>query len=84
MKSILKTIVFSILATMMSASLYAQQKDVVSGTSTGVKGDPLIGASVVVKNNTARGVVADVDGRYSIPASIGETLVYSCLGYDTK
>lgn len=84
MKSILKTVVFTILAAMMSISLYAQPKDVVTGTITSVNGEPLIGASVMVKDNASRGVVADMDGHYSIPASVGETLVYSCLGYDSK
>lgn len=84
MKNILKTIVFTVLAAMMSMSLYAQPKDVVTGTITSVNGEPLIGASVVVKDNNARGVIADVDGHYSIPASAGETLVFSCLGYDSK
>ena len=84
MKNILKTIVLSILAAMMSVSMYAQPKDVVTGTITSVNGEPLIGASVMVKDNASRGVVADMDGHYSIPASVGETLVYSCLGYDSK
>ena len=49
MKSILTKIVSTILAAMISVSLFAQQKDVVSGTITSVNGEPLVGASVVVK-----------------------------------
>lgn len=84
MKSILTKIVSTILAAMISVSLFAQQKDVVSGTITSVNGEPLVGASVVVKGTVARGVVSDVNGVYSIPASEGETLVYSCIGFETK
>ncbi len=84
MKNILTKIVSTILAAMISMSLYAQQKDVVSGTITTESGEPLIGATVMVKGSTARGVVSDIDGTYSIPASIGETLVYSCIGFETK
>ena len=84
MKNILKSIALSILATMMSVSLYAQKQDVVTGVIVSTNGEPLVGASVVVKGNTTRGVIADIDGRYSIPASTGETLVYNCLGFETK
>ena len=84
MKSILTKIVSTILVAMISVSLFAQQKDVVSGTITSTNGEPLVGASVVVKGSVARGAITDINGAYSIPASSGETLVYSCIGFETK
>ena len=72
MKSILTKIVSTILAAMISVSLFAQQKDVVSGTITSANGEPLVGASVVVKGSVARGAITDINGAYSIPASSGE------------
>ena len=84
MKSILTKIVSTILAAMISVSLFAQQKDVVSGTITSANGEPLVGASVVVKGSVARGAITDINGAYSIPASSGETLVFSCIGFETK
>ena len=56
----------------------------VSGTITTPEGVAVLGTSVVVKGSPARGVVADVNGNYSIQAAKGEVLVFSCLGYETK
>ena len=84
MRNILTKIVLMVLAATMTASLFAQQRDVVSGTITSANGEPLVGASVLVKGNTTRGVISDVNGVYTIPASVGETLVFSCIGFETK
>lgn len=42
----------------------------------------LIGVSVVVKNGTAK-AITDVDGKYTIDAPQGATLVFSYMGYKT-
>jgi TonB-linked SusC/RagA family outer membrane protein len=42
--------------------------------------EPLIGVSVLVKGTT-NGTVTDLDGRYSLSASQGQTLVFSYIGY---
>lgn len=52
----------------------------VTGIVTDTKGEPLIGAAVMVDGST-RGVVTDLDGNFSIQASGGETLSVSCIGY---
>lgn len=52
----------------------------ISGTVTDDQGEPLIGASVMVKG-TSRGTATDLDGNYEINAKIGETLVFSYVGY---
>jgi Ca-activated chloride channel homolog len=59
-----------------SVSEQANQK-----TITGIVSDafgPIIGANVIVKGTT-RGVATNVDGRYTIKAKIGETLVFSYI-----
>jgi len=84
MQKFLLTVASAILAAMMCLTASAQSRDVISGTITSANGEPLIGASVIVKGNAARGAVADFNGAYSIPASKGETLVFACLGYDDK
>lgn len=43
--------------------------------------EPLIGAMVVVKG-TQRGVATDIEGKFSIEAPRGSTLVVSYVGYD--
>ena len=43
--------------------------------------EPLIGASVMVKG-TKRGVATDFEGKFSIKAPVGSTLVVTFVGYD--
>lgn len=57
----------------------AQQR--VSGTVTDkTTGEPLVGVSVAVKGTT-RGVISDVDGKYSADVAPDATLVFGYLGY---
>lgn len=55
----------------------------VTGILTDASGEPVIGASVMIKG-TGRGAVSDLDGRFNITAGNGETLVVSYIGYETK
>ena len=78
MRSKFKWIFTLLLAFSMQFS-FAQEK-----TITGVVSDqtgPLPGASVQVQGTT-RGTQTDIDGRYSISASVGETLIISYTGYN--
>jgi TonB-linked SusC/RagA family outer membrane protein len=61
---------------------YAQSN--ISGTITGTTGEPLIGASVVLKG-TSNGAITDLDGKYAlkIPSQSG-TLVVSFVGYESQ
>ena len=54
----------------------------VTGVVKDATGEPMIGVSVKVKG-TNRGTVTDLDGRYSINAPKGSTLVFSYVGYET-
>ena len=44
---------------------------------------PLIGVNVLVKGTT-NGTITNIDGRFSIRASIGQTLYISSTGYESK
>ena len=46
-------------------------------------GEPLVGATVKVKE-TNTGGITDIDGRYTIQANLGQTLIVSYIGYRTK
>lgn len=59
------------------------QKITVSGTVIDPEGEPLIGASVVVKGETL-GTATNIDGEYTISAPSDGTLVFSYVGYDTQ
>ena len=54
-----------------------------TGTITDASGEPLIGATVMLKG-TKRGVTTDVDGRFSIDAPNGSTLIVSYVGMVTR
>ncbi len=60
-----------------------QQKNTVRGTVTDQAGEPIIGASIVIKGTT-KGVVTDTEGRFSIDVSNGSTLEISCIGYEKR
>lgn len=62
----------------------AQQKQVtIKGLVTDADGNPIIGATIMVKGSTT-GVITDIDGRYSIKANVGGTLVFNYIGYNTE
>lgn len=64
------------------ASLFAQRT--IRGTVTDQAGEPLIGASILVKGTTS-GTVTDVDGTYSltIPEN-AQTLIFSYTGFTSQ
>ena len=56
---------------------------IVSGTVKDAAGEPVIGASVLLKGNTG-GTITDLDGKYSIKVTASKgTLVFSYIGYKT-
>ena len=58
---------------------FAQEKTI-SGTVSGETGMPLPGVNIIVKG-TSNGTQSDFDGKYSINASEGSTLVFTYVGY---
>ena len=58
---------------------FAQQKTV-SGTVLDETNLPLPGVNVIAKGTT-NGVQTDFDGNYTIEVNVGETLVFSYVGY---
>ena len=61
-----------------------QQKErkTITGLLTDSNGDPIIGATVMIVGTT-QGVATDIDGRYSLKASVGDELEYRYIGYVT-
>lgn len=56
----------------------------VKGNVTDTKGEPIIGASVVVKGNTTLGTITDMDGQFMLKVPASSTLVISYIGYVTQ
>ena len=58
-----------------------QQSKNVTGLLTDEYGNPIIGATILVKGTT-QGVISDINGRFSIRVAVGETLSFSFIGYE--
>ena len=72
------------LVLLVCASAWAQGI-AVKGTVTDSNGEPLIGASVVIKGNTSVGTVTDFDGNFALSVpSESSTIVISYVGMNTK
>ena len=69
--------------TLLFAIVVQAQEQMFTGTVTDGHGEPIIGASVVEKGST-RGVVTDLDGKFTFQGSRGATLVFSYVGYITQ
>ncbi|MEG1586384.1 MAG: TonB-dependent receptor [Bacteroidales bacterium] len=67
----------------MSSVLWAQKNIPISGVVLDDMKEPVIGASVIIKNTTT-GTVTDIDGKYKIDAPSNGILCFSYVGYETK
>lgn len=61
----------------------AQTRTVTGIVTSASDGEPLIGATILVKETKA-GTVTDMDGKFSIRIAKGQTLVVSYIGYNSK
>lgn len=64
-------------------SLYTAQANVIHGTVTDTKGEPIIGASIVAASGS-QGVITDIDGKFEINCKAGTMLKVSYIGYVAK
>ena len=67
-------------ATAVAQSPQGQSQRTVKGTVVDEAGDPIPGASVIVKG-TSRGVVSDIAGQFSIPVAVNDSIEVSFVGY---
>ena len=72
-----------LMLSLLSASVAGAQDLTVRGTVKDNAGEPLPGASVLVKGTT-NGVITDLDGNFSIRVKAGDKLVFSFIGYADK
>ncbi|WP_289632055.1 TonB-dependent receptor [uncultured Duncaniella sp.] len=75
-------ICFSVLFAVFAIMASAQDKSV-SGTVIDETGEPVIGATVMVKG-TKNGTATDIDGKYALTTPPSATLVFSYVGYTTQ
>ena len=62
--------------------LFAQQNPIhIQGTVYDQLNDAVPGVNVFVKDNPSVGTVTNIDGRFSLKASVGDVLVFTFIGY---
>ncbi|MBQ6202782.1 MAG: TonB-dependent receptor [Prevotella sp.] len=80
-----KRTVPTLLMLLVPLSIWAQGGIKVKGTVVDEGGDPLIGATVLVKGNASHGSITDIDGNFEIEVpSEQSVLVVSYVGMTTK
>ena len=76
-------ILFLLILAIATNMIYAQNTDIISGRVSSSIGEPMIGASVMVKGTT-NGTITDLDGNFKVEASSTATLIISYVGYVTQ
>lgn len=78
------TTILLLLLSSISLKANPSQSTSISGTVTSsTDQQPLIGVSVLIKG-TSTGTITDFDGKFSIEANKGQTLVFSYIGFVTE
>ncbi len=67
---------------LLSTTVFAQQKMWKGQIFDSMTNEPLIGVSIMVKGTTV-GTITDLEGAFSINASVGQTLTLTYVGYST-
>ena len=73
-----------LLLTLLSFSLTALAQQKVTGKVKDSSGEPVIGASVVVKGNNTMGTITDFDGNFMLDVPAKSVVVISYIGYVTQ
>ena len=73
--------ILTLLLALVVQLTFAQEKTI-SGSVTDNTGLPLPGVNIIVKG-TSEGTQSDFDGNYTVQANVGQTLVFSYVGFKT-
>lgn len=79
----MKKLTIFLIAVMTCLGIYAQDVKVTGTVVSSTDGEPLIGATVMVKGSSA-GTATDIDGKFTIQAKKGSTLLVSYVGYKSQ
>ena len=85
LKQLIRQTVLTAMMLMLCSSMLHAQGITVRGTVSDANGEPLIGASVVVKGNSSLGTVTDFDGnfQFNVPSE-SSVIVFSYVGMTTQ
>lgn len=76
-------LILTLLFIFSSGMAFSQEMRLIKGNMKDSSGEPIIGVNIVIKGTTT-GVTTDMDGKYSLKAPLGSTLVFSFVGFSTK
>lgn len=79
----MKKLTLFLIAVMTWLGAYAQDVNVSGTVVSATDGEPLIGASVMVKGSS-QGTATDIEGNFTLTAPAGKTLVFSYVGYTSQ
>lgn len=80
----MKRLLFSLMMMLCCLGFAVAQQRTITGTVTDTKGEPNVGASIVVKGTTV-GTVTDIDGKYSLDVpKNATTLTVSSVGFTSQ
>ncbi len=74
---------YLVICSLLLGTIVFAQEQQISGTIVDDQSQPLPGVSVAIKG-TNQGTVTDFDGNYSINASLGQTLVFTFVGFESR
>ena len=74
----------SVLLALLVSITVAAQSSGLKGTVTDESGEPVIGASVIVKGQPQTGTITNFDGEFVVNVAEGTTLVVSYVGYSSQ
>jgi TonB-linked SusC/RagA family outer membrane protein len=64
-----------------STSVNQQNRKMISGTITDIKGEPIIGANIIEKGSAGNGTITDYDGNFKLEVENNAILQISYIGY---
>lgn len=81
-KSLLKTLLLSVVSLLSVAGVYAQTT--ITGTVTDETGEPVIGAYITLESDKSVGTITDFDGNYEISVPANSKLIFTYTGYEDQ
>ena len=76
----MKKLTMFLIAVMTCLGLYAQDVKVTGKVVSSTDGEPLIGATVMVKGSSS-GTATDIEGKFTVQVRNGSTLLVTYVGY---
>lgn len=83
LKQYCRRMLIALLMVFFCGQIQAQTGKTISGTVTDADGMPLPGVTIIVQG-TSNGTITDLDGKYSITAPQGASLVFTFIGFDNQ